>query len=539
MTDPKPRWDLLPKDPIAFFELEPPFDRKDLKRKYNRLIKVYKPEKSPNEFKQIRAAYEVLEQMLKQDQDGEAELFTAPVFVDSSFFANQQSTKGYTEAEVPPVAGEVPHQPAPEESATDSEAPAPPVKAAHESLDDVLAKAIAFEAHHGADPLLFLEHILKGMYNFPKNKHLMGLVSTFVGLKWDEGTLMQIFSLVLRYQPQHFYELTLEGWHHLATLIGYPQWQQKVDQVEEKLMLQYPAQTCEFYQNLLYYHWSGVESTWLREKLTIAEDLSSHADDAQQFHLDILSALSEYRQVAAELYHAHPILAYIHDSVVAYCRDFSETGARQFQEMHRELLNQGSQYMEAFSHASGQFSTLFRVVNMLSLIAMNDLEIETVEREPKVRFLTFEAHMQRALRNLRGTGTYWKKVMLFAVIAPMFLVLLLTLGSSLLLPALSGLEPGYQAGIMLAMMAALFIGFSKLSGKFQANFNQRVTANLYEQYWRYELIDFIYENHIGIHELKDLVALEENEVGLLPLGVSERMRGDWALWFYSLSIMFV
>ena len=60
MTDSvnEPNWNLLPEDPESFFGLERPFDLKDLKRSYSRLIKQYKPEKSPAEFQKIRAAYE-------------------------------------------------------------------------------------------------------------------------------------------------------------------------------------------------------------------------------------------------------------------------------------------------------------------------------------------------------------------------------------------------------------------------------------------------------------------------------------------------
>ncbi|QDU58033.1 J domain-containing protein [Aeoliella mucimassa] len=60
-----PQWDLLPHDPIGFFELEEGFGRKDLKRAYNRLLRVYKPEKFPQEFQKIRSAYEELDEQLR------------------------------------------------------------------------------------------------------------------------------------------------------------------------------------------------------------------------------------------------------------------------------------------------------------------------------------------------------------------------------------------------------------------------------------------------------------------------------------------
>jgi len=57
----EPDWRSLPHDPQAFFGLSAPWDERELKRRYHRLIKRYKPEKHPEEFQRIRAAFEALE----------------------------------------------------------------------------------------------------------------------------------------------------------------------------------------------------------------------------------------------------------------------------------------------------------------------------------------------------------------------------------------------------------------------------------------------------------------------------------------------
>ncbi|MDX1970316.1 MAG: J domain-containing protein, partial [Planctomycetaceae bacterium] len=61
----EPAWNCLPHDPQGFFGLPATFDRQDLKRQYNRLIKQFKPEKYPQEFQKIRAAYDALDQRLR------------------------------------------------------------------------------------------------------------------------------------------------------------------------------------------------------------------------------------------------------------------------------------------------------------------------------------------------------------------------------------------------------------------------------------------------------------------------------------------
>ena len=55
-----PDWDLLPGNPAAFFGLSLPVDRSALRRRYVAFIRVHKPEKDPEAFQRIRAAYEAL-----------------------------------------------------------------------------------------------------------------------------------------------------------------------------------------------------------------------------------------------------------------------------------------------------------------------------------------------------------------------------------------------------------------------------------------------------------------------------------------------
>ena len=60
-----PRWDKLPDAPHEFFELPEGYGRTDLKRSYFQLIKQFKPEKYPQEFQRIRAAFEQLDNQLR------------------------------------------------------------------------------------------------------------------------------------------------------------------------------------------------------------------------------------------------------------------------------------------------------------------------------------------------------------------------------------------------------------------------------------------------------------------------------------------
>lgn len=65
MTDSGPDWSALPDRAREFFGLPEDFDATALKRAYTALVRRFKPERHPEEFQRIRAAYERLEGELR------------------------------------------------------------------------------------------------------------------------------------------------------------------------------------------------------------------------------------------------------------------------------------------------------------------------------------------------------------------------------------------------------------------------------------------------------------------------------------------
>ena len=81
-----PNWNLLPGNPLKFFQLQRGCDQRALKRAYGKLIRQFKPEKFPEEFKKIRAAYEQLQQEIEYgywEQDGQTTPNNEEVPVDT------------------------------------------------------------------------------------------------------------------------------------------------------------------------------------------------------------------------------------------------------------------------------------------------------------------------------------------------------------------------------------------------------------------------------------------------------------------------
>ena len=89
-----PDWSLAENDPRAFFGLAEDATLTDLKRAYARLIKVWKPDKFPSEFKKIRRAFEELEHEFK--------LEAPPIDLDQAhFLRSPEAAAAASESETP------------------------------------------------------------------------------------------------------------------------------------------------------------------------------------------------------------------------------------------------------------------------------------------------------------------------------------------------------------------------------------------------------------------------------------------------------
>lgn len=106
MSDPRlpENLDQWPDDPFALLGVTYASNRRDVKRAYAQLIRVYKPEHFPEHFRRIRDAYELLDQRLAwAEANPAAELDEAPSSTDSAeLFRDDENAE---------AAGDAPGQP--------------------------------------------------------------------------------------------------------------------------------------------------------------------------------------------------------------------------------------------------------------------------------------------------------------------------------------------------------------------------------------------------------------------------------------------
>jgi hypothetical protein len=172
----QPRWDLLPRRPEEFFELPTPYDLTALKRRYNALIRRFKPERFPAEFQKIRAAYERLSDDLRYarasddgDAGAEADWPVPSIPTESAPRGDAPATS--TDARDDGPVDAPPRRPAPGTPALDERLDAQTLMTLYEELRDRAGKsprdyiqlALMSDVAAPDDPLGFARWLLAGL----------------------------------------------------------------------------------------------------------------------------------------------------------------------------------------------------------------------------------------------------------------------------------------------------------------------------------------------------------------------------------------
>lgn len=192
LSDESPDWSLLPQCPIEFFRLTPDFDRKTLKRAYNHWLRLYKPDKHPDQFQKLRAAYELLDSGLRYNPD--ARPFTDP----SVMWATTPNETGVDDASITTGKHRVndsgkQSQPQQQQAPTllqrlEAELASQPPRQVYLTLKkraqgtplEYYALAILSDAEYAPKELMFFKWILTGLKNHPRDSTLLRLLHSYL-----------------------------------------------------------------------------------------------------------------------------------------------------------------------------------------------------------------------------------------------------------------------------------------------------------------------------------------------------------------------
>ena len=341
-------WKLLPHDPRGFFGLGDTFERKELKRAYNVLLKQYKPEKFPEEFKRLRAAYEALDRELRYGQAVKVAttLQQYEWTQSTSRAAGDAQTASTTPSEKSPAEPVAFHQRLKQES---------PVVIYKELVDrqnktpyEYFTLALTADIVT-KNPMLFCQWILTGLKEHPDDQGLISLLKEYFETPIDVKTLTRILittSKVVR--TDFFYYLTESGWQRLLSEANFQVFQSTLKQCESNLKLFDDRGKHAFYSHILKRAIWTADDQWLDHVINFLDNNASNLQSESEFTLYLLEQMRKFRSKSKKLVGNDPIRQRISDTIVEYYSSDSEIADRAVLECQLEFADSPDAMLRAF-----------------------------------------------------------------------------------------------------------------------------------------------------------------------------------------------
>lgn len=497
-----PAWDYLPHDPQSFFGLSEDFDRKDLKRSYNRLLKQFKPEKHPTEFQRIREAYERLDQQLRY---GRAELSPSSRtrqqdrWSDGGSSTRSSDRVSARRGTPPSTTRESATVPLHQRLATDSP------KALYAELTelpdkrpyDFYALAVLSDTLENKTPTRFLKWILAGLREFPDEPALMRLLYCYLRGPVPERhlpALLQAVSGAVR--DDWFYFLTEPLWDRLLRSAGFEAFQRTLRGCEAKLSGFEIARKLTFYVHILCSALWTAPSHWIAGAFELLEDNYHELPPQLEADVEFLFLLREYLAQRDEFLNGDLVRERMDEALFIYCTGDVRAGERSFVRCQVELAISGPSLLDAFTLEDDEpvlqvFVALWHL--MLAEFAERAAENEEVvdHRTIKVRPLLRELEQRTDsswLGRLWSLSAHGYNSMRFLVFPAVFCLLYFPVHA--LVDAGLWLVIWFLVSCVLSAFGGVWLN-SKLAKTLWGRWCLFMGRRCYEQIWRPELQQYM------------------------------------------------
>lgn len=390
----EPRWDLLPHEPEQFFELPEEFDRKDLKRKYNALLRQFKPEKHPEEFQRIRAAFEQLDNQLRYGEQRSGRGTSGPSSFDWSAPQEkpvrpepQSSTTGDRE-EAPPRPIKPPEK-SPIERLQERLQAATPAEV-YQQLEeepsktpfDFFSLAILSDIAQPDASQTFLKWLLRGLIKHPNDPGLSRLLSTFLHSDIPLGQVPTIVQAVAKAIPNdRFYSLTEPLWDRLLQARPFEQVAGLLAECEGVLRDHRLDGKLAFYVHILRRALWLADDAWINAAFTMLDEHAAELAGALEYDFEFLMFLRTYREERKTFLNGTVGREMIDSAMRDYCLKSDYEADRAVLECQLELATDPASLRQAFPNTDASFPAWWTLWNWITAdvadrMAENDSEVD-------------------------------------------------------------------------------------------------------------------------------------------------------------------
>ncbi len=383
----EPHWELLPDQPEAFFDLSSEYDLRDLKSKYNAFIRQFKPEKFPEEFQKIRAAYDCLNDALRYQEPPRSQTVKSDLQFDWDF---NDPAKQFQPPEKPNTVQKG------KGLATDSVALLLYKKINQESLpkfyDDLQSKEskTPYEYYVLAvcsDILRDSEHsfpywLLEGLKGFPEEPALFELLRQyFVSEPFHVETakLLEVTSQVIR--SNRFYYLTERAWDEQIRNRSFDAFQKTLLICESNLLDHEVDHMPVFYLHILKTAIWKADEDWINATFSFIDENYDRLPYWIEEELEFLYQLREYREQRTDFLEGGPVRILIDQTIFDYCTKNEQAADQSFLECQYKLASLEEELLREFEVPAAKFDSILLLWEKIAESVYDRIDSLTFEEE--------------------------------------------------------------------------------------------------------------------------------------------------------------
>jgi hypothetical protein len=514
-----PPWHHLPHSPGAFFGLPEGATRDQLKQAYSVLIRRFKPDKFPDEFKRIRAAFEQLDLALQSDDNRQkaSAIEIPPVVITPSYQESPHRELSPRAAAYQRIQDndpdkwydELTHRP-------------------HKTQQDYYVLATLSEVLESGSKG-FADWIAEGLIKYPRSQDLSDLLQAYfkkapIGPEQASALLLRLAQVL---PGASYYAITVALWHRYSSMVAWETFQGLLDSCERCLGIRQADDRKAFTVDLMRRVMWRAPLDWLREKRKWIEESVGSLPSDMEFDHEINCQLIVLRRWCRGQLQRGPYGQRILDAIVSFCEEGMEA-SQKVCACQVQIANHPREFLEEFRYqAEDQIGWVF-AWQWISWAVSTTLTTQEQPIDPNQHL-----HFMASIKNRMDKGTpkiifgglairQFIGVALFCVLA-LLLTIVVFLPSSLLIIALSGISKNYSGmnkgnaeTIFGLMFFALIIGtaisvlwaWKKLQVRWNTKiiepYLKRCFSKEYRTKWRYSVAHSMqvlacpYQSYIGM-----------------------------------------
>ncbi len=557
----EPRWELLPDDPVGFFELAGAFDRNTLKRRYTDLIRRYKPEKHPSEFQRIRLAFEALDARLRSGQPERPgpTAFRYHWFSDESTINPPELQKSRADRRHLP---EQPVEREPKQAVSlirrlETEEPAQLYQELEQreskSAYHYYALAVLADVSQPREHLGFLQWILKGLTALPQEPALSALLYELLRRDDFGDANPEVLLAISRLMPSdQFYYFTESLWSRLINRVSAERFAAALEDCEANLRDHRVGAKVTFYVRILRPALWRANGPWIERTLAFLKANQDQINNELEYEIELSTQLDRYRRAAHLFLDGSPLREKIDRCIRDFCTMDEQEGAQRLVQTQLELAADSRALLSAVPFDEADYSGAYDALRWIAHATNTRLGI--VWAPPDYGTLSVATmRFMKAVDSLDDPNPWQTNNSLKAVFELGAIVLLPTI---LVLPATMivsivanwlRLGWGTSEAIMALTVISIIISSiilyvvvlrKKFTNRWFERRRERIARRKYKRHWRQQTLRFLQKTQYSLEDVRNAItAAAQQKPGVF--GASTWLPGflarDFGLAFYALA----